>query len=125
MFTERRKWPYINKINPMNNEQIKLLTRMKNAIRKGKIRFKSRKDRDIDDDLSLIGIRKDEVWKIIMSLNINSYYLDLKPIYNQSPNSLTFKRLINNKMVYIKLVLETDSHGTDYVYCWSFHIDGG
>ena len=109
----------------MNNEQIKLLTRMKNAIRNGNRRFKMRNDRDIDDDLSLIGIRREEVWKIIMTLNINSYYLDLKPIYNQSLNSLTFKRLVNNKMIYIKLVLETDSNGVDYVYCWSFHIDGG
>ncbi|HIS12041.1 MAG TPA: type II toxin-antitoxin system MqsR family toxin [Candidatus Onthocola stercoravium] len=106
----------------MNSEQIKLLSRMKTAIRNNNRRFKRRKDRDINEDLAKIGITRDIAWDIILSLNRNFYYLDTKSYYNQSNYSLTFKRLINGKMVYIKLSLEKDNN-IDYVYCWSFHID--
>lgn len=109
----------------MNNEQIKLLTRMKNAIKLGNCDFHDRKDRNIKHDLVDIDIDENDAWKEMSILNANFFVIEYKPIYKQSNNSLTFKKIINGKNVYIKLVLEIDSNGNDFVYCWSFHIDGG
>jgi hypothetical protein len=50
-------------------------------------------------------------------------YLDNKPYYHQSENKLTFKKLINKNMVYIKLTIEIINE--EEVVCWSFHKDGG
>ena len=90
----------------------------------GNYDFHDRESRNIKHDLVAIGINEDEAWKEISILNTNYFVLDNKPFYKQSNNSLTFKKIINSKKVYIKLVLEIDSKGVDFVYCWSFHIDG-
>ncbi len=87
----------------MNNEQIKLLNRMKQLIRTNKKKFKIRKDRDYLEDLKEIGITIEDAWKQILTLNTNFYFIDNKPFYNQSQNTLTFKKTINKKSVYIKL----------------------
>ena len=42
------------------------------------------------------------------------------PFYNQSKNSLTFKKPIKQKIAYIKLILDEND---DVVACWSFHED--
>ena len=107
----------------MNSNQIKLFNRMKDLIRNKKRRFKIRKDRNIKRDLFDLDLTEDKAWKIICNLNPNNYFRD--PIFSHhksNNNTLTFKRLINCKMVYIKLELEFDDDGEETV-CWSFHED--
>ncbi len=105
----------------MNKDQIKLLNKMKQLIKLDKKKFKIRKDRDYITDLKKIGITIEEAWKQILTLNTNFYYIDNKPYYNKNKNTLTFKKIINKKLVYIKLELE--EYKNELVVCWSFHID--
>ena len=106
----------------MNNKQIELLTKMKKLIKNNKRRFKLRCDRDYVKDLLELGITENEAWNYILSLNANYYVVDYKPRYNASSNSLTFKRKINNEVVYIKLVIEVYEDDEETV-CLSFHKD--
>ena len=106
----------------MNNKQQQLLIKMKKLIREGKRKFSDRKDRDIIKDLLELDLTVDDAWNIILGLNQNFYYIDTKPFYLQSNNSLTFKRKIKEKDVYIKLLLEKDING-EIVVCLSFHKD--
>lgn len=103
----------------MDQHQIQLLTRMKGLIKEGKRKFKVRKDRNYLDDLLDLSLTVDEAWEEILTLNKNFYYLDPKPFYNQSQYSLTFKKIIKGKLVYIKLISENN----EVVVCWSFHED--
>lgn len=106
----------------MNKEQIKLLNKMKILIRQGKRRFKYRKDRDYLYDLSEIGLKEKDAWKHILCLNENFFIVDNKPNYHKEGNSLLFKKIINNNLVYIKLKIEINENGEETV-CWSFHKD--
>lgn len=108
----------------MNNDEVKLLSQMKKAINNGNKSFYQRKDRDYLLDLSNLGISLEEAWKEILTLNKHFCVLDKKPIYKQSSNHLIFKKIINGKKTYIKLVMDKDENGNDFVYCWSFHEDG-
>ena len=104
----------------MNQQQIQLLNKMKRLIKEGKRRFEPRKDRDTYQDLMKLGITVEEAWKQTLYLNKNFYYIDPKPYYKQSNNSLTFKKRIKEKIAYIKLVLKEND---EVVVCWSFHED--
>lgn len=92
---------------------------MKRLIKIGKRKFKIRKDRNYLDDLYKLSLTVENAWQEILTLNKNFYYNDTKPFYSQSPNSLTFKKKINGKLAYIKLILEKK----EVVVCWSFHED--
>ena len=105
----------------VNQEEIKLLNKMKKLGRESKCRFKIRKDRDYLQDLLDIGIIEERAWEEVLLLNKNFYFLDLKPNYFKNKNVLLFKKQINNKDVYIKLELEII--GNEKVVCWSFHND--
>ena len=106
----------------MNSTQNKLLTRMKILVYQKKRRFQIRKDRNYKDELAKIGITVEDAWNHILSLNANFYYPDSKMLYRQSKDTLIFKKIINNMLVYIKLKLETDNE--EEVVCLSFHKDG-
>ena len=107
----------------MTGEQVKLLHRMKELIKEGKCRFSSRKDRNYLQELLDIGINVNDAWKEILSLNKNYYFIDPKPSYSKKDeNSLTFKKLINGNVVYIKIRLELRNNNEETV-CLSFHID--
>lgn len=106
----------------MNQEQIKLLTHMKKLIRNNKKRFAIRKDRDYLKELEIIGITEHEAWfNHILYLNNNMFFVDPKPKYKTNNNTLIFKKIIKNKLVYIKLSLEKEIE--EEVVCLSFHID--
>lgn len=105
----------------MTNAQIKLLSRMKKLISLGKRRFEQRPDRDYMDDLMELGIVEEEAWNNIISLTCHFYFQDPKPSYYKSENLLTFKRVVNGQMAYIKLKIEKD--GEEEVVCLSFHKD--
>lgn len=106
----------------MNKEQIKLLNKMKILIRKGKRRFKERKDRSYKDALAKLYLTEEHAWKHILSLNSNMYFIDPKPNYYKDNNTLIFKKIINNYKVYIKLKI--DFINGEEIVCWSFHKDG-
>ena len=107
----------------MNSKQINLLTHMKKLVSMKKCRFKSRNDRDYISDLFSLNINEEEAWNIILRLNYHNYFPDPKPTYSRnSSKSLTFKRLVNNKLAYIKLELVHSKDGEETV-CWSFHLD--
>lgn len=106
----------------MNNEQIKLLSKMKKLIISNRRRFILRKNRDYVKELIELGITEEEAWNYILSLNANYYVVDYKPGYNASSNSLTFKRKIKNEIAYIKLKIEVYEKEEETV-CLSFHID--
>lgn len=105
----------------MNQEEIKLLNKMKKLVRESKCRFKIRKDRDYVQDLLDIGITEERAWEEILLLNKNFYFLDPKPSYLKNKNILLFKKKINFQDVYIKLELEIIDNQN--VVCWSFHKD--
>ena len=48
--------------------------------------------------------------------------MDLKPIYKKSNDSLTFKKIIYEYTVYIKLKIELNDNNEECV-CLSFHRD--
>lgn len=50
----------------MNQEQLRLLSKMKRLINNGKCRFAIRKDRDYIDDLLKIGITEQMAWEYIL-----------------------------------------------------------
>ncbi len=106
----------------MNSNQNKLLNRMKRLVYEGKRRFEDREDRNYFEDLLEINISPSQAWEHILSLNPHMYFPDLKPLYNRSNNTLTFKKLINGICVYIKLQLEITNE-LEEVVCLSFHRD--
>lgn len=104
----------------MNQKQVLLLNKMKKLIKDGKRKFQQRKDRDFTKDLLELDLTIEDAWKQILYLNKNFYYIDNKPLHKQTRNTLTFKKLIKNKMAYIKLELNDND---EVVVCWSFHQD--
>ena len=102
----------------MNEQQIRLLNEMKKLIKQGKRKFVIRKDRDYLSELFEIGITVEEAWEYVLSLNNHYYFHDHKFSYTKSENLLTFKRLINNNKVYIKIKIENNE-----TVCLSFHKD--
>lgn len=106
----------------MNQQQIILLNKMKKLIRKGKRRFKERKDRSYKDALASLYLTEEQAWKHILTLNSNMYFIDPKPNYYKDNNTLIFKKIINSYKVYIKLKIELING--EEVVCWSFHKDG-
>lgn len=107
----------------MNLEQNKLLSKMKNLICEKKRRFENREDRNYLEDLLEIGITPSEAWEHILRLNCHMYFPDPKPSYKRSSDTLTFKKMINNIYVYIKLQLEITDEKEELVVCFSFHRD--
>lgn len=103
----------------MNNEQIKLLSNMKQLIIKYKRKFQIRPDRDYIQDLLEIGISESEAWNHILSLNNNFFYIDPKPTYRKNNDTLIFLKQINGIDVYIKLRIENNIE--EEVVCISFH----
>ena len=82
----------------MNNKQIKLLSKMKILIKQGKKRFANRKDRSYLDDLEEIGITVEQAWfEHIIYLNKNMFFVDPKPNYRTTGNTLIFKNLLFSK----------------------------
>lgn len=92
---------------------------MKILIIKGKRKFKNRSDRDYLSDLTELGLKEADAWKHILWLNEKFYFIDNKPNYYKEGNSLIFKKLINNTLVYIKLKIEINENNEETV-CWSF-----
>lgn len=109
----------------MNQEQIRLLSKMRKLIYDKKRRFEPRLDRDYVEDLLDFGLTEEEAWdKHIIYLNSNFYYIDTKPNYSKKDNlSLTFKKPIDGKVAYIKLRIELNELEEETV-CLSFHLDG-
>ena len=106
----------------MNQQDIKLLNKMKRLIRIGHKRFKERKDRDYKYNLYKLFLTEEDVWNHILSLNTNLYFIDPKPNYLKDKNTLVFKKVINKVKGYIKLKIEIING--EEVICWSFHKDG-
>ena len=106
----------------MNNEQIRLLSKMKKLVSEGSRRFQLRLNRDYLVDLLELGICEEEAWNQILGLNTNLYFPDPKPSFANN-NALTFKRLINNNIAYIKISLEKATDGEFETVCLSFHKD--
>lgn len=106
----------------MNNEQIRLLSKMKKLINEGKKRFAQRKDRDYIYSLLELGITEEEAWNYILRLNSYYYFPNLKPFYSRNGESLVFKMKINDNIAYIKLKIENSNNGEETV-CISFHKD--
>lgn len=110
----------------MNSKQRRLLNKMKKLIREGKKSFIDRSDRSYKEDLLEIGISEYEAWFVhIMYLQDINYFVDYKPDYYKSGESLVFKKNINKKLVYIKLKIENDKDNNEECVCLSFHIDRG
>lgn len=106
----------------MTGKQLQQLSRMKKLILNGKRKFVNRKDRDYLQELLGIGIREEMAWQEILSLNRSHYIMDYRPMYLKSGDALTFKKIINGYLVYIKLKIEIDVND-EIVVCLSFHID--
>ena len=104
----------------MSGEQLRLLAQMKTLIKQNKMRFASeRQDRDYQADLFELGITENEAWfKHILHLSSYDYVPDERASYRKSGESLTFKRIINGYIVYIKLKKEDG-----VTVCLSFHKD--
>lgn len=109
----------------MNQEQIKLLSKMKEFVYEKKRRFIIREDRDYVADLLDFGLTEEAAWEEhILYLNKNLYFHDPKPNYSKEDElSLTFKKNINGKIAYIKIRLEANFQGMETV-CLSFYEDG-
>ncbi|MBP3635029.1 MAG: hypothetical protein J6J17_01030 [Bacilli bacterium] len=104
----------------MNQEQIRLFSKMKKLINQKKKRFLVRNDgTDYVADLLELGISEEEAWREILNLNNYFYYPDPKPYYYGS-GALTFKKQINGLDTYIKLKIEDNGDGEETV-CLSFH----
>jgi len=106
----------------MNVEQIKMLTRIKKLITQKKCHFAIRKDRNYLEELLFLGITEEEAWSHILTLNINFYFADPKPNYAKNKNALTFKKVINGKLAYIKVGIDELTDEVEAV-CISFHQD--
>ena len=107
----------------MNNEQLKILSKMKKLIKLGKRRFQIRKDRDYLQELLELGISELEAWNIILELNKHFYFNDPKPLYYKNTDTLIFKKQINGVVAYIKLKIEKNNNQEEIVVCISFHED--
>lgn len=105
----------------MTDQQLRLLAKMKRLVYKGYKKFEDRSDRDNIQDLLDIGISLDEAWKEVLLLSKADYYFDLKPTYAKTGESLTFRKIINGVLVYIKLKIETYNNN-ETTTCISFHI---
>ena len=71
---------------------------------------------------SISGLTEEEAWQHIYYLKPQFYFVDPKPIFSKSlKKCLTFKKIINNKIAYIKLCIDDDTVEAE---CWSFHEDG-
>lgn len=91
----------------MNGEQIRLLSEIKKLIKLNKKHFKSRDDRNYLEDLLNLGLTEEEAWQHIYYLKPQFYFVDHKPIFSKSlKKCLTFKKIINNKIAYIKLCID-------------------
>lgn len=107
----------------MTGEQLKQLSKIKKLIISGNRRFAIRKDRDYLQELLDIGISEENAWMEILTLSANDYIFDFKPYYSKNNmNALTFKKIINGFVVYIKLIIEIYNNNEETV-CLSFHID--
>lgn len=105
----------------MNGDQIRLLSEIKKLIKLNKKHFKSRNDRNYLEDLLNLGLTEEESWQHIYYLKPQFYFVDPEPIFSKSlKKCLTFKKLINNKIAYIKLYIDDDTVEAE---CWSFHED--
>ena len=105
----------------MNGDQIRLLSEIKKLIKLNTKHFKSRNDRNYLEDLLNLGLTEEEAWQHIYYLKPQFYFVDPKPIFSKSlKKCLTFKKLINNKIAYIKLCIDDDTVEAE---CWSFHED--
>ena len=93
----------------MNNEQIRLLSKMKKLIEK-------------QERQNPLNITEEEAWNYILRLNSYYYFPDLKPFYSRNGESLVFKMKINDNIAYIKLKIENSNNGEETV-CISFHKD--
>lgn len=107
----------------MNNDQLKILSKMKKLIKLGKRRFQIRRDRDYLKDLLELGISESEAWDIILGLNKHFYFNDPKPSYYKNTDTLIFKKQINGIIAYIKLKIENNNNQEEIVVCISFHED--
>ena len=107
----------------MTGAQLKLLSKMKQLIYKGKRKFVVRKDRDYLEELFAIGISEEIAWKEILSLSKSNCCHDCKPFYyKNNDDALVFKKIINCQLVYIKLKIEKYNND-EMTVCISFHID--
>ena len=107
----------------MNNDQLKILSKMKKLIKLGKRRFQIRRDRDYLQDLLELGISESEAWNVILELNKHFYFNDPKPSYYKNTDTLIFKKQINGIVAYIKLKIENNNNQEEIVVCISFHED--
>lgn len=107
----------------MNNDQLKILSKMKKLIKLGKRRFQTRRDRDYLQDLLELGISESEAWNVILELNKHFYFNDPKPSYYKNTDTLIFKKQINGVVAYIKLKIENNNNQEEIVVCISFHED--
>lgn len=107
----------------MNNDQLKILSKMKKLIKLGKRRFQIRRDRDYLQDLLEPGISESEAWNVILELNKHFYFNDHKPSYYKNTDTLIFKKQINGVVAYIKLKIENNNNQEEIVVCISFHED--
>lgn len=107
----------------MNNDQLKILSKMKKLIKLGKRRFQIRRDRDYLLDLLELGISESEAWNVILELNKHFYFNDPKPSYYKNTDTLIFKKQINGVVAYIKLKIENNNNQEEIVVCISFHED--
>ena len=98
----------------MNNQQMILWNKMRSMIRQNKRKFQYRNDRNIYEGLNDLGLTVEDAWREILQLNKHFYVIDNMPFYNQSKNSLTFKKPIKQKIAYIKLILDEND---DVVAC--------
>ena len=104
----------------MNNEQNRLLSKMKKLIKEGKRCFQNRDDRDYLGALLELGITEDEAWNQMLTLNSHFWVQDLKPSYLTTGKSLIFIKEINGIQAYIKLKIETPNKDEEVVWI-SFH----
>jgi len=107
----------------VNNDQLKILSKMKKLIKLGKRRFQIRRDRDYLLDLLELGISESEAWNVILELNKHFYFNDPKPSYYKNTDTLIFKKQINGVVAYIKLKIENNNNQEEIVVCISFHED--
>lgn len=105
----------------MNQEQLRLLNKMKKLIIAKKRKFENRIDRNYIDDLLELGLDVESAWNQILMLNNNFYFFDPMPSYKKDNNVLIFKKNINGILTYIKLKLQ--NYNDEIVVCLSFHRD--
>lgn len=96
---------------------------MKLLISQGHKKFANRHDCNYLQDLADICITENEAWEQILSINKSFYWRDGKQSYYKNDNNaLEFKKVINSKLIYIKLKIE-EYDNSEMTVCLSFHID--